>query len=194
MANINLLPWREEVREQAKREYLGVLVFTALISGLLVYLFLFAVNSMISNQQARNQYLRDEITFLDKQIAEIQTIKQRKADIEKRTDIILTLQQQRNLPTYVMDELARIVPSGIYLSKLERDDESLLIHGRSESNNNVANMMRKVTTSPWLQEPNMKSIVAKKEEVRQLQEFELDILIIDEPTDSLAQGQNGARQ
>ena len=180
MANINLLPWREEAREKQQREYVGILVLVFLVSSLLVYLSLTVIDMMTDEQRGRNQYLQSEISLLEKQIAEIREIRERKKDIERRTDIILDLQQARNLPTHVLDEVVRIVPPGIYLNSIEKKGSMLWIDGRSESNNNVANMMRKVKTSPWLREPNMQSIVSQTEALRQLQRFNLNISVINE--------------
>ncbi|MCL1096194.1 PilN domain-containing protein [Shewanella kaireitica] len=179
MANINLLPWREEAREKQKRDYTGVLALVFLVSGLVVYLSLMAIGVVSDDQKSRNAYLQSEIQLLEAQIAEITKIRTRKKDIERRTEIILGLQQSRNLPTHVLDELVRIVPAGIYLSSIEKKGSMLWIEGRSESNNNVANMMRKVKTSDWLQDPNMQSIVAQNEELRQLQRFTLRVTITD---------------
>ncbi len=177
MANINLLPWREEAREKQKRDYIGILALVFLGSSLIVFLSLSVLDMMTDNQKSRNAYLQSEIQLLEKQIAEIKQIRTRKKDIERRTEIILNLQQSRNLPTHVLDELVRIVPPGIYLSSIEKKGSLLWIEGRSESNNNVANMMRKVKTSKWLLDPNMQSIVAHNEELRQLQRFSLKVTI-----------------
>ncbi len=177
MANINLLLWREEAREKKKKDYIGILVLVFLVSTLVVYLALGFVDMMTDKQKSRNAYLQSEISLLERQIAEIKDIKTRKRDIERRTEIILNLQQSRNLPTHVLDELVRIVPPGIYLSSIEKKGSLLWIEGRSESNNNVANMMRKVKISKWLHNPNMQSIVAQNIELRQLQRFILKVTI-----------------
>ena len=185
MANINLLPWREEAREKQKHDYIGILAAVFLASAILVYVAVSLLDVMTDEQKARNAYLQSEISLLETQISEIKKITERKKDIERRTEIILNLQQSRNLPTHVLDELVRIVPPGIYLSSLEKKGSLLLIEGRSESNNNVANMMRKVKTSEWLTDPNMQSIVTQNEELRQLQRFSLRVTIkgasLDEP-------------
>ena len=186
MANINLLPWREEAREKQKRDYTGVLALVFLVSGLIVYLSLMAIEVIADDQKSRNAYLQSEIKLLETQIAEITKIRTRKKDIERRTEVILGLQQSRNLPTHVLDELVRIVPAGIYLSSIEKKGSMLWIEGRSESNNNVANMMRKVKTSDWLQDPNMQSIVAQNEELRQLQRFTLRVTIAQSSDSELA--------
>ncbi|GIU18834.1 MULTISPECIES: PilN domain-containing protein [unclassified Shewanella] len=178
MANINLLPWREEAREKQKRDYTGILALVFLVSGLVVYLSLMTIDMFIDDQKSRNAYLQSEIQLLESQISEITKIRTRKKDIERRTEIILGLQQSRNLPTHVLDELVRVVPPGIYLSSIEKKGSMLWIEGRSESNNNVANMMRKIEASSWLQDPNMQSIVAQNEELRQLQRFTLRVTIV----------------
>ena len=188
MANINLLAWREEAREKHKKDYIGILVLVFLVSSLMVYLALGFVDMMTDNQKSRNAYLQSEISLLETQIAEIKEIKTRKKDIERRTEIILNLQQSRNSPTHVLDELVRIVPPGIYLSSIEKKGSLLWIEGRSESNNNVANMMRKVTSSIWLHNPNMQSIVAHNIELRQLQRFSLKVTIKDNEQAEAVQG------
>ncbi|ASJ95283.1 MULTISPECIES: PilN domain-containing protein [Shewanella] len=183
MANINLLPWREEAREKQKRDYLGILAAVFIGASLVVYLALMVIDMMTEEQRGRNAYLQGEIQLLEKQIAEIKKIRERKKDIERRTEIILNLQQARNLPTHVLDELVRIVPPGIYLSSIEKKGSLLWIQGRSESNNNVANMMRKVEASMWLHDPSMQSIVAQNDEMRQLQRFSLRVSIGEENAD-----------
>ncbi len=192
MANINLLPWREEAREKQKRDYIGILALVFLVSAILVYVALSILEMMTDEQRGRNAYLQSEIQLLETQIAEIKKITERKKDIERRTEIILNLQQSRNLPTHVLDELVRIVPPGIYLSSLEKKGSLLLIEGRSESNNNVANMMRKVKASEWLTDPNMQSIVTQNDELRQLQQFSLRVTIKGAATDEPAKTAQGA--
>ncbi|GGP56928.1 fimbrial protein [Shewanella algicola] len=194
MANINLLPWREESREKQKRDYIGILALVFLVTSLLVYLFISFLELVTDDQRQRNAYLDSEIALLNTQIAEIRKITERKKDIERRTEIILNLQQSRNLPTHVLDELVRIVPPGIYLSSIEKKGSILWIEGRSESNNNVANMMRKVKTSPYLNDPNMQSIVTQNEELRQLQSFKLRVTIRDDSQSTAVDTSQGARK
>ncbi|MCL1112066.1 MULTISPECIES: PilN domain-containing protein [Shewanella] len=194
MANINLLPWREEAREKQKRDYIGILALVFLVTSLVIYLFLSFLEVVTDDQRQRNAYLQSEIALLDTQIAEIRKITERKQDIERRTEIILNLQQSRNLPTHVLDELVRIVPPGIYLSSIEKKGSILWIEGRSESNNNVANMMRKVKTSSYLNDPNMQSIVTQNEELRQLQSFKLRVTIRDDSQSTAVDTSQGARK
>lgn len=87
----------------------------------------------------------------------------------------------------------RVVPPGIYLSSIEKKGSLLWIQGRSESNNNVANMMRKIKASMWLHDPNMQSIVSQNDEMRQLQRFSLRVSIGEEDADNAKATQGASK-
>lgn len=177
MTNINLLPWREELKEKRKRDYLSLLVAVFIVSCVLVYGGLSSIELVTSQQQTRNELLQNEINALNKQIAEIQKIRKQKKNIEQRTSIILDLQESRNMPTHILDELVRVVPAGVYLSSIDKKGSVLWIQGISESNNHVANMMRMVDISPWLNEAAIESIIASKNTTQQFQKFNLNITV-----------------
>ncbi len=180
MANINLLPWREEAREKRKRDYTGVLALVFLASCLVVYAALGFIDLLKDDQRQRNAYLTSEISLLESQIKEIRSITTRKKDIERRTDIILGLQQSRNLPTHVLDELVRVVPAGIYFSDIERQRDMLFIEGLSESNNHVTNMMRRIESSKWLGDATPQQVKAGDNSSRLLQKFIMQVSITDD--------------
>ena len=50
-----------------------------------------------------------------------------------------------------MDEVAKIVPAGVYLTKLERQNDRIHVIGRSESNNRLSTMLRQVQSSYLLE-------------------------------------------
>ncbi|WP_025821174.1 PilN domain-containing protein [Shewanella marina] len=181
MANINLLPWREELKEKQKRDYLGVLGLIFVLAIVVLYIGQLFINGMVERQNARNNFLTEEIQMLEVQIGEIRDIRGRKDSIEQRSKIILDLQESRNLPTHILDELAQIMPAGVYLSKVDKKGSLLWIEGHSESNNNVANFMRKVKSSIWLKDPNLQSISIKDNAEHKLQAFNLQITIVDAP-------------
>lgn len=101
MANINLLPWREEAREKHKRDYLGILALVFLVSSLLVYVALMVVDSMTEEQRGRNAYLTSEIQLLEKQIAEIKKIRERKKILSVAQKLFLIYNKPETyLPTF----------------------------------------------------------------------------------------------
>ena len=74
MARINLLPWREQLREERKKEFMTVLVLIIIFAGGLVFLGDRYLNGKIDHQNARNEFLQKEITLLEARIKEIKEL------------------------------------------------------------------------------------------------------------------------
>ena len=161
MPSINLLPWREEAKQQRLNEFYGFMAGAALFSCLLIYLVISVIGSQIEQQQAKNNFLVQETAILEQRISEIKDIRETKDNLKKRMDLIEKLQNARNLPTYLMDNMAKIVSPGVYLDKIERVGNTLWVSGLSESNNHLANTIRNVETSQWFSTPLLQKIKIK---------------------------------
>ncbi|WP_296044177.1 PilN domain-containing protein [uncultured Alteromonas sp.] len=180
MAHVNLLPWREQRRQQQKQQYIIVLAFVAIMTGLLFWFIGQIIDTQISNQNSRNQYLQTQITALDSQIAEIKRIKESKSAIEQRMALIEQLQSSRNLAPQVLDELARIVPQGVSFKSLQRTGYSIQVRGTSESNNRLAEFMRQLETSKVFSSGELSSIVADTSATDAVSEFTLTFAITEQ--------------
>lgn len=178
MPYINLLPWRERAKQRQQNEYIVILVISALFALAIMLLVNAYYNSLISNQERRNQFLLNEIAVLDSKINEIKELKTKRKNLEQRMELITDLQRNRNLGAQIMDELVKIVPPGIYLVDLEKTDRKVTVKGKSESNNRVSTMMRQIEDSYLLENPILNGIVAaKSEEARVLSDFSMSVRV-----------------
>lgn len=193
MAHVNLLPWREQRRQQQKQQYIVVLAFVAIMTGLLFWFIGQIIDTQISNQNSRNQYLQTQITALESQIAEIKRIKESKSAIEQRMALIEQLQSSRNLAPQVLDELARIVPQGVSFKSLQRTGSSLQVRGTSESNNRLAEFMRQLETSKVFTSGELSSIVADTSATDAVSEFTLTFSITEQVAMEKEQQERGGK-
>ncbi|WP_206486258.1 PilN domain-containing protein [Thalassotalea sp. G2M2-11] len=177
MAHINLLPWREEAEKAKQREYFTIL--TAVAFGALAIVFLVGqfYQMRIDGQVARNQFLKTEIQLLDSKIEEIKELEAKKAELLKRTAVVEQLQRSRNVGTQVLDEITKIVPAGIYLTKLEKKGNTLQLMGKSESNNHLANMIRNIENSDFLLDAVLESITSNDAQSKLLSDFKMRVRI-----------------
>ena len=158
MARINLLPWRAERRRQRKQQFnmmLGVAALAGLLLSGLIWLY---YNGQISGQRDRNTYLQGQIAELDRQIAEIKELDEKKADLLRRKQAIEELQSNRYQMVHLFDSVVRTLPDGIVLTQLKQEGEVLTIDGRSESNARVAMYMRNIEGSGWMTSPEVNVI------------------------------------
>tara|TARA_B100000700_G_scaffold292257_1_gene352038 strand:+ start:590 stop:1171 length:582 start_codon:yes stop_codon:yes gene_type:complete len=193
MAHVNLLPWREQRRQQQKQQYIVVLGVVGILTGLLFWLIGQVIDTQISNQNSRNQFLQTQITALESQIAEIKRIKESKAAIEQRMALIEQLQSSRNLAPQVLDELARTVPQGVSFKSLQRTGSSIQVRGTSESNNRLAEFMRQIETSRVFSAGELSSIVADTSASDAVSEFTLTFSITEQVAMEKEQAQRGGK-
>ncbi|CAM5208562.1 PilN domain-containing protein [Alishewanella longhuensis] len=177
MAYINLLPWRDAARKERQKSYVLALALTALASFLVFFIVNQVYNARLDGQAKRNQYLESEIRILDQRIAEIRNLTETKRSLQQRMTLIEQLQGSRNLGTQIMSEIARVVPNGVYLTQLEKKGSTLLLIGKSESNNRLSNMLREAEQSELLTEPYLEFIEAGRERASLLSDFKMHLKI-----------------
>jgi len=155
MPRINLLPWREELRQKRKKEFLTALMAAVIFGGLLTYGYKLFVQRQIGNQNARNTILRNEIATLDKQIEEIQGLERQKERLLARMEIIDQLQRSRPEVVHLFDELVDTLPDGVYLTEVKQSNARIELHGDAQSSTRVAALMRNINSSDWLKDPGL---------------------------------------
>lgn len=158
MTEINLLPWREQRREQEKKLFTSMLIGAVMGAVVIVFLINYYATSLVDNQTSRNQMLQKEINLLDDQIKEIKSLKLVRTALISRMSIVQNLQSTRTMMVHLFDELIKIAPSGIYVYKLERKSDVVTLWGYSESNTNISILMRNIESDPWIQSPVLTEI------------------------------------
>lgn len=160
MAQINLLPWREQLREERKQRFLVLLVVVLLLAAGVVFLASQYFNTAIENQQGRNNFIRAENTALDARIKEISELRTRRQQLIERMKIIQDLQGNRPIVSRIFDQIVRTIPDGVYFTSLKLTDKTVAIEGEAESNSLVSNLMRNQDASDWLTAPNLTEVKA----------------------------------
>ena len=161
MAKINLLPWRAALRKQQQKDFVSAILLGGSLTAAIMLLVHTSISSQIEHQNRRNNFLTQEISALDKKIAEIQELEGKKKRLLARMDIIQELQSSRPLVVHLFDELAKTIPEGVYLSDLAQVDKNLTVNGFAQSNARVSAYMRNLESSGWLKDPLLNIIEAK---------------------------------
>jgi len=177
MAFINLLPWREEAEKTKERQYFTILTVVAVVAFAIVFIISQFYQMRIDGQNTRNQFLNSEIQILDTRIVKIRNLNEKKKELQKRTGVIEELQRSRNVGTQVFDEIAKIVPNGVYLTNLEKQGNNINIIGKSESNNHLANMIREIERSLLFNDAILESITTNGTQNKLLSDFKMRVRI-----------------
>jgi type IV pilus assembly protein PilN len=153
---VNLLPHREAKRELQKKLF-WVMTGLSAVAGLLLIAVVWTVlQGYISNQEARNEFVRNENRKLDTQIKEIATLRQEIDSLRARQRAVEDLQADRNQPVYLLDEVTKQVPEGIYLRTIKQEDRRVNVSGWAASNERVSEFLRNLqNNSQVLERPEL---------------------------------------
>ena len=182
MILINLLPHREARRQERKRAFFSALGLAALVGVGIVILWFGVLQQMTSAQESRNRFLADEIKKLEEQIKDVASLKAEIEALKARQKAVEDLQTDRNVPVYLLDELVKQTPEGIYLTSVKQNGNIVTIGGMSQTNERVSEMLRNTAyNSPWLERPELVEIKAvtlgKDRDARRLFDFSMRVSI-----------------
>ncbi len=172
---INLLPWRDIQRRKLHRKVLVLSVMFWVIALAMIAYGHFYTTSLISQQQARNNYLTGQIRNLDKKLQEIRDIRKKKQALIDRMDVIQQLQSDRTRIVHIFDELVRRLPKGIFYTNLSKTGNDLLIQGYAQSNARVSALMNQLEASPWLANAKLDVINTSQRNGNSLSQFSIKI-------------------
>lgn len=161
MILVNLLPHREAARKQKREFFFVTLGIAALVGGLVCGAVYSWFKNQISIQQDKNALLKTETVKLEVQIKDIAGLQQEILALRARQGAVEDLQGNRNLPVYLLSELVRQLPDGVYINSMKQENQQVLISGVAQSNERVSELLANlVNNSPWLTKPELIEITA----------------------------------
>ena len=158
MPRINLLPWRAELRQRRKKEFLVALAGSLVVAAGVVYLSKLTVQGWTRAQQGRNQILRTEIAELDKQIEEITGLESQRERLVARMQVITQLQRSRPEVVHLFDELVNTMPEGVHLTEVVQQGNRIEVTGSAQSSTRVSSLMRNFDDSEWLRDVGLEGV------------------------------------
>ena len=110
---------------------------------------------------------------MDKQIAEINKLRQQTQALLSRKNVVEGLQSTRSDVVHLLDQMLRILPDGVYLKTLKQTGNRIALDGYTQSNARVSTLMRAIEDSPWLDTPTLIEIHATNNKGGRISEFTL---------------------
>ncbi len=153
MVKINLLPWREEKRQQLTKEFYVLLGAGGIIAAAIVASIVYVYSHNIEFQKSRNARITQEISKLDKEIEEIKNFEKERDSLLARKQVIEELQANRTQMVHLFDELVKTIPNGVFLENIKQNGNSITLEGYAQSHSRVSAYMRELAKSEWFKSP-----------------------------------------
>lgn len=179
MIKINLLPHREEKRKELKNRFYTLMAVAALIGAAVLILGGLYFQAQVSAQNERNAFITKENLELDDKIKEVATLKQEIDALKARQEAVEDLQSDRNQPVFMMNELVKLSPEGLYLTLIKQDGQRISIKGYAQSHAVVGIFMNELNASQWMSKPeiiqNKATIIGKDRDAKRVIEFDMNV-------------------
>lgn len=161
MILINLLPHREAKRQERKRAFFAGLLFSVIVGSGIAAGWYSVLEGLIHIQGERNQFLQSEIVRLDNQIKDIAALRSEIDALKARQKAVEDLEADRNMPVYLLNELVKQTPEGVYLTSVKQNGQNVAVTGMAQTNERISEFLRNTAyNSPWLERPVLGGIRA----------------------------------
>lgn len=177
MIRINLLPHRQEARKARRQQFFVMASLVSVLGLLLVFAIYTLIDGSIQEQNGNNEFLKREIALLDKQIDQIKRLKEQTQALLARKEVIENLQRDRGETVYLLNELVKQVPEGIYLKTVKQDGLRVNMTGYAQSNARVSTLMKNLEASQWLEKPELIEVKASVLNGRRINEFGMNVML-----------------
>lgn len=169
---INLLPWRERVRERRSKRFYLALIVAAVVgvatgAGLTYY-----YQEQLVAQQQRNDHIRQQMARLDSDIRSISEYEEAHEQMTERIEVFTRLQHGRPQTVHVFNQLAESLEEGVHYTRLARQGDTLRLTGVAENNRQVSDQLRALARASALEVPVLSEVEA---DVGQQRRFGLSV-------------------
>lgn len=164
MIKINLLPWREELRQQQRRKVIANLLGSSFIAICVMILMHFLIGNLINSQKQRNDFLNQNIDKLNDAIGNLKAIELLQTKVTDNIKFLINLQSEHYQAVKVINEIALLTPKDIQLTAINHDNNNLTIYGKAQSTALITAFITKITTSPLFTKPNLTEIKVDSKE------------------------------
>lgn len=139
MIRINLVRGKRKKRKELSVGSAWLALPLVVLAGTIY--FHTTVSGRISKLDADIGKANADIARLKKEIGEVEKFKARKAELQKKVDIISNLQKGRTGPVRHFDALSAAIPEKCWIDTLGVKDEKVTLSGVALNNYTIANFM-----------------------------------------------------
>ena len=125
-----------------------------ILAGVLVTLgHLYIVNGKVKDMQSQVAEAEIEVKELEPYIKEVEDFKAKKAELERKVQVINQLKTNQRGPVQIMDQVSRALPELMWLTKMDVTPTTITVTGEAFNTNAVANFIENLDRVPEFQEP-----------------------------------------
>ncbi len=156
MIRINLLPVRASKKRELGRQQLILLAVILIAAVVGNYFWYQQRDNELQKAQQRIASTQAQITLLEKTIGEVKSITQEKKALEDKLKILDKLKRGRTGPVKMMDELAMLIPTKVWLKDFTEQNGGVAFVGAAASYDDMAIFIKRLKASKHFKDVSLK--------------------------------------
>jgi type IV pilus assembly protein PilN len=175
MMQVNLLPWREHVKQVQKVRFFTLLGAKIGFALLVVILGFFYLDSLIVYHKNRINYLQTELNQLQAKLDTMDVKKKEKIAVAADLEFLLNMSRQSFQLVRLIDGLVKVVPATVSLLKFDNNGKEIIIIGRAKTDLDITLFLKNMGKSPVFKQPVLTEINGKKDTLIKDRDFQLKV-------------------
>lgn len=169
----NLLPWREEQRQERIVKTRNTLL-SGVVLGLLLGGGYYAWEKVrLSDHESALQLITNKNNSLKPLLAEKETLDKMKEELTHQVDAIEALQANRASVSHMVEELSVANDQDLFLTGFSLTNGEVSITGIAKNDNEISKLMKQLRKSEWYQEPRLLNIISEPEKGKEIKRFSI---------------------
>ncbi len=158
MPQINLLPWRETLRQNRQRQFIQQTFLIIFLTLLAIMAYGQVIEYRIDRQNKKNHLIQTETHKLDLRVQEVTQLRQRRNQLSKKIRVMQNLQRHRSNLVLTLNSIAHATERQFYLTLLKQEGDTLTLEGEAEDNHQISYLVRHLAQSEVLEKPALKNV------------------------------------
>lgn len=174
---INLLPWRDERLEYHKNALMQALLIALVFAALILFILSHVFFSDASNTKKYIATLSKANATLTQGITQYLNDKKTHEALNARLHTLQQLQNSRFETVKILNAITRLTPTGIYLTKMIRAQNSVTLSGDANSNFLISQFIKSLDASTVLQVTTLQKVEKKENSTLTVTHFDLKLAL-----------------
>lgn len=158
MPQLNLLPWREQHRQQKNKQFIIAVVLSLTITLLVAAAVWGYLRQIKHTLIVANNLLIEKNSLLEVAKNKNQSIKQQRETTVVQLAEVERIAHHRNSLVQLWSELTAVIPTTMYLTSIESQQGSLVLRGKSRQPSAVTKLVAYLQQNTAIQQAQVKYI------------------------------------
>lgn len=174
MIRINLLPFRAARRKENIRRQISISLLSFIFAFIALFYYQMQLDLQLGELKAQAEDVKEKLKVFRKKSREVDNIKEALDTLQKKINVIKTLEMNRREPVRLMESMTRmVIAKRMWFTDFADNNDAVVIKGNALDNKTVADFMTQLEMSGFFSSVNLTTLKQVTIEKMNVKGFEI---------------------